>query len=160
MMIQIRKFEGQDTGPILDLFYETVHTVNARDYTKEQLDAWAPLEDMSAKRLVWERSLASHITYVADIGGTIAGFGDMTNEGYIDRLYVHHRYQRQGIATALLNTLEAEAIRLGAAKLFTEASITAKPFFERYGYSVLKEQTVIRSGVSLINYRMVKSIGK
>ncbi|GIP29444.1 acetyltransferase [Paenibacillus sp. J23TS9] len=159
-MIQIRKFEVQDAGPILDLFYETVHTVNVRDYTREQLDAWAPLGDKSAKRLGWERSLASHITYVAEIAGTIAGFGDMTNEGYIDRLYVHSRYQRQGIATALLKTLEDEAIRLGAVKLFTEASITAKPFFERHGYSVVKEQTVIRSGVSLINYQMVKSIEK
>ena len=27
---------------VLDLFWETVHTINAQDYTPDQLDAWAP----------------------------------------------------------------------------------------------------------------------
>ena len=41
------------------LFYETVHAVNARDYTPQQLDAWATGEvDLDA----WDRSFREHDT--------------------------------------------------------------------------------------------------
>lgn len=36
------------------------------------------------------------------------------------------------------------------------SSITAKPFFEKRGYIVIKEQTVERFGVELRNYVMEK----
>ena len=37
----IREYKQEDCREMAELFYRTVHTVNARDYTKEQLDAWA-----------------------------------------------------------------------------------------------------------------------
>ncbi len=36
-----------------------------------------------------------------------------------------------------MNKLEAEARKIGLTKMETEASITAKPFFERHGYQVI-----------------------
>ncbi len=38
----IRKYRNEDCGQILKLFYDTVHTVNRRDYSEEQVNAWAP----------------------------------------------------------------------------------------------------------------------
>ena len=37
--MQIRKYRPSDCRELAELFYDTVHTVNAGDYTKEQLDA-------------------------------------------------------------------------------------------------------------------------
>ena len=37
----IRKYMSSDCRQLADLFYQTVHTVNGKDYTKEQLDVWA-----------------------------------------------------------------------------------------------------------------------
>jgi len=37
----LRGYRPQDCALLAGLFYDTVHTVNARDYTLEQLDAWA-----------------------------------------------------------------------------------------------------------------------
>lgn len=37
----IRNYESTDCKELAELFYNTVHTINAKDYTKEQLDAWA-----------------------------------------------------------------------------------------------------------------------
>jgi len=37
----IREYQSSDCKELAKLFYNTVHTVNAKDYTKEQLDAWA-----------------------------------------------------------------------------------------------------------------------
>ena len=36
----IREYRFGDQKQIAELFYTTVQTVNAKDYSKEQLDAW------------------------------------------------------------------------------------------------------------------------
>ena len=40
----IREYRETDCRLLMELFYDTVHTVCADDYTGEQLDAWAPAE--------------------------------------------------------------------------------------------------------------------
>ena len=133
-----------------ELFYNTVHTVNARDYTEVQLNAWATGSiDLTA----WDRSFYEHNTLVAIHDGVIVGFGDMDG-GYLDRLYVHKDFQLRGVATALCDTLEQT---VNARVFTTHASITARPFFEHRGYRVVKEQQVLRSGIALTNYAMEKS---
>lgn len=37
----IRNYQPSDCKEIAELFYNTVHTINAKDYTKEQLNVWA-----------------------------------------------------------------------------------------------------------------------
>ena len=146
----VRKYNPKDCPQLADLFYHTVHTVNARDYSPEQLDAWATGQvDLAA----WNESFMSHDTLVAVQDGRIVGFGDMTADGYLDRLYVHKDYQRRGIATAICNALESNC---KVRPLVTHASITAKPFFEARGYKVRHENRVERRGVILKNYRMEK----
>lgn len=105
----------------------------------------------------WSTSLRQNITYVAEINGYIVGFSDMTLEGHLDRLYVHKDFQGQGVASALVNKLEMKARELGLHEMDTEASITARPFFERQGYQLMMKQNVERKGVLLVNYRMSKS---
>lgn len=148
--MEIRRYQPSDLQQISQLFYDTVHTVNARDYSPEQLDAWASGQlDLA----VWNSSFLAHYTLVALIDDQVAGFGDMTDAGYLDRLFVHKDYQGRGIATALCDALE---YAVDTASFTTHASITAKPFFEGRGYQVVKEQQVIRRGVRLTNYVMEK----
>lgn len=148
--MKIRPYAPEDVQEMADLFYDTVHAVNARDYAPEQLDAWATGEvDLDA----WDRSFRAHRTLVAEEDGTIVGFADMDDAGYLDRLYVHKDRQGRGVAAALCDALEAAS----AAPRFTvHASITARPFFEKRGYTVVKEQRVQRRGVTLTNYAMEK----
>lgn len=96
--IQLRAYQSSDCAQLAELFDQTVHTVNASDYTREQLDAWATGQvDLQA----WDRSFREHRTIVATVDGMIVGFGDMDRTGYLDRLYVHKDYQRQGIASLI-----------------------------------------------------------
>ena len=122
----------------------------AADYSPAQLDAWASGDVDEA---AWDRSFQSHRTLVAVIQDKIAGFGDMDPDGYLDRLYVHKDHQRQGIATAICDALEQGC---DAPRFTTHASITARPFFARRGYTVLRPQVVERRGVLLCNYVMTK----
>lgn len=146
----LRKYEPSDCRPIAELFYHTVHSVNAKDYTQEQLNAWATGKLDLDK---WNQSLSEHYAVVAVEKGIIVGFGDIDKTGYLDRLYVHKDYQQKGIATAICDALENA---VDAKKISTHASITAKPFFEKRGYRVIKEQQVERQGVFLTNYIMEK----
>ena len=146
----IRKYVSEDCKQLADLFYETVHSVNAKDYTSEQLYAWA---DGSADLEMWDKSFIEHYTLVAVKDGYIVGFGNIDKSGYLDMLFVHKDYQGQGIASSICDRLE-ETITTD--KITTHASITAKHFFERRGYKSVKEQQVIRNGIQLTNYVMEK----
>lgn len=150
----IRKYIPTDCEQMAKLFYQTVHTINAKDYTKEQLDVWATGKvDLQE----WNRSFSEHYTVVAVKNDVIVGFGDIDRAGYLDRLYVHKDYQNQGIATAICDKLEHSS---DFDRIKTHASITAKPFFEKRGYIVLKEQQVERQGIFLTNYVMIKELKK
>lgn len=146
----IRSYRPEDCKALADLFYHTVHTVNAADYTKEQLDAWA---EGAVDFQRWNRSFQEHYSLVALQDGVIIGFGDIDRTGYLDRLYVHVDYQRKGAASAICDRLE-QAV---PGKITVHASITARPFFEKRGYRTAKAQQVERRGVLLTNYVMEKA---
>lgn len=155
--MEIRAYRQEDIKEIAELFYNTVHTVNAADYTEKQLDAWA---DRNIDLAAWDRSFQEHMTLVAVMpsdkeNGTeqIVGFADMDSTGYLDRLYVHRDFQRYGIASELCSRLEQAA---EVEEFTTHASITAKTFFEKRGYRVVQEQQVERQGILLVNYVMKK----
>lgn len=152
--MQLRKYKSEDCAVLAELFFDTVHAVNAKDYTPTQLKAWATGKvDLNT----WNQSFLKHNTVIAEINGIITGFGDMDDKGYLDRLFVHRDYQNIGIATAIVNELEQQAIHSGISFFTTHASITAKPFFEKRGYRILKENTVIRNDITLTNFIMEKS---
>lgn len=154
-MIIIRKFKLSDLDQIIQLFYDTVHTINIQDYSQEQVDVWAP-KNIDINR--WKKSLTDHISYVAEINNTIIGFGDITKEGYLDHLYTHKDFQGKGIGSGILKKLEEEAKKLGLMEITTQASITAKPFFEKHGYITVESQTKVFRGISFLNYKMIKKI--
>lgn len=145
----IREYQTSDCKEITELFYNTVHTVNANDYTKEQLSVWATGQVDLEK---WNESLQEHFSVVVVDDEIIVGFGNIDNTGYLDRLFVYTDYQGKGIATAICNQLE-QAVK---GDITTHASITAKPFFEKRGYKIVKEQQIERQGIFLTNYVMIK----
>lgn len=146
----VREYQISDCKETTELFYNTVHTVNAKDYTKEQLDVWA-IGQVDLEK--WNQSLQEHYSIVVIENEVIVGFGDIDKTGYLDRLFVHADYQGKGIATAICNQLEQTV----QGDITTHASITAKPFFEKRGYKIVKEQQVERQGIFLTNFCMKKN---
>ena len=150
--VTLSPYQAGEARTLTELFYDTVHTVCKGDYTPEQLAVWA---DGTADPERWEQSFLQHQTLVARVDGIVAGFADRDGD-YLDRLYVHKDVQRQGVATALVDGLEQSARAEGHRRMVTHASITARPFFEKRGYQVVREQQVERKGLLLTNYVMEK----
>lgn len=152
----LSEYKPGEAGALVRLFYQTVHSVCLGDYTQEQVDAWA---DGKADPAQWDKSFLQHQTLVARVGGEIAGFADLDGD-YLDRLYVHRDYQRQGVGAALTQALEQRAGEKGCGRITAHVSITARPFFEKRGWVTLQEQQVERSGVKLTNFVMEKALGE
>jgi len=76
----------------------------------------------------------------------------------VDMLYVHPDFERRGVARALLEHLEKVARGFNYRRLYTEASITARPVFEALGFRVTVPQSVTLRGEAMTNYRMEKRL--
>lgn len=152
--IKVREYRPSDCEILAKLFYDTVHTVNCADYSRAQLDAWAPGKP---EPKLWNERFSESYTFVAEQGGIITGFGNIEKSGYLDMLYVHKDYQRQKVASSICDVVEK--YRQGDI-IYTYASITAKPFFEKRGYKTAREQRVKRAGIYLKNYLMEKDFSE
>jgi putative acetyltransferase len=150
-VITVRPYRPDDAPALLALFRDTIRCVNSRDYSPAQVAAWAS-DDIDAA--YWAGRFAGRFVPVAEEAGRPVGFAELEADGHIDRVYVSADHQRRGIGRRLLAAILAEARRVGLARVFTEASITARPFFEAQGFVVLAPQVVTCRGAEFVNYRM------
>lgn len=151
----IRSPTGPDYGPIGQIFHESVRQTARGDYTEEQVRAWSP-EALPASH--WRKRTAELEVRVAVIGKKIVGFIGFSRSGYVDLLFVKPGFTRRGIARRLLTAAEEILRRAGVKSSWTEASMTARPFFRKMGYALVREQTVLCNGVELCNARMEKDL--
>lgn len=148
--IFIEKYKEKYCYEVISLFYNTIHSINIKDYSKKQVDVWAS-KNIDIKK--FNKSLLENFSIVAIKNDMIVGFGDINIEGYLDRLYVHKNYQRKGIGTLICDNLEKN---ISYRKIITHSSITAKPFFKSRNYIIMKKQYVKRNNIYLKNYVMEK----
>ena len=153
--MQIRRFRTFDADQIARLFHDTVREINLDDYSQEQVRAWAP-DNLYFRD--WAEICSNRLTFVADDDGVIAGFAELEEDGHIDCFYCHKDYQRMGAGRRLYRALERKAVELGLSNLYTEASITAKPFFQSRGFTVIREQLVEIRGQRLTHFLMEKTL--
>ena len=149
----LRPYVPTDAAATLRCFQRAVRDTASRDYNPEQIESWAAV-DVEA----WGRRRASTETWVADRDGQLVGFTDVNHDGYIDMMFVDPDVARTGVASALLNNTIDLVRRRGGRELTVQASITARLFFERHGFSVTSEQRVELRGSELTNYRMRRAL--
>lgn len=154
-LIQVRPYRPTDLNAIIELFNGSVRQVASRDYNAAQIDAWAPI---AVNTSLWSERLERKPTFVAEYQSLVAGFSDLEPAGHIDMLFVHSEYQGLGVARTLMNHILLKAREQKLSEVTTDASITAKPFFERSGFSVLREQNVQLHGQTFRNYRMARAL--
>ena len=155
--MKLRCGTPQDLEAVLNLFVRSIREVACADYTGPQLDAWAASAE---NRDRWRAMLTGETGlrfFLAEQDGVLCGFGSfLRSEELLDHLYVSPDFQRRGAAALLSGQIEALAQRESCTALYTEASLTARGFFERRGYQVLQRQQVDRQGQLLTNFAMQK----
>ena len=152
-MLNIRKYTEEDAQATWELFFNTVRNINRQDYNEQQLQAWAP-ESMDL--FIWNKRMMDVEPFVAEVDGITVGYADLQNDGLIDHFFCHQNYQRQGVGRALMMHILHEGKKRGIKHYFSQVSITAKPFFEHFGFKVVEQKLLEVRGEELISFYMEK----
>jgi len=156
-MMIIRAYEDRDLAAVADLFTTAIHVLALGHYDSPQRRAWAPQPPDLTE---WRQRLGGGLqVLVAEQQGRMAGFIGFEADGHVDLLFTSPQFPRTGVATALYLQAEAQLRATGVSVMFTEASLVARPFFERQGFAIEQEQQVFRRGVCLRRYAMRKTLG-
>ncbi len=145
----IAKFENLNI--ITSLFRDTISTVNTTDYSPQEIEAWAKGADVKEN---WIRRIETHYFLLSMHENILVGMASIDINGYLDVMYVHHKYQGMGIASELLSKMITYAIQQNHKEITSDVSITAKPFFLHKGFEVVAPQLVQCRGVVLRNYHV------
>ena len=151
----VREFREGDELPLYAVFHSAVHGLAARDYTPDQLAAWAPEQPELAP---WTDRMRARRPFVVEEGGRIVGYADVQPSGYIDHFFVSATDARRGVGRLLMERIHARANELQLVQLYAEVSLTAEPFFDRFGFRVLERKVAEVRGARLANARMVKDL--
>ncbi|EAS41348.1 GNAT family N-acetyltransferase [Photobacterium profundum] len=152
-MIKIRILKKGDELELWQLKVSTIWKVNIKDYSQEQLNVWAPDEYNPEK---WLKRVHGMNPNIAEIDGKIVGFADIQDDGYIDHFFCHNEFQGQGVGKMLMQNLINKGKEKSIPRIYSHVSITAKPFFERFGFHVVKQQAMNIGNQALTNYVMEK----
>ncbi|MDF9387608.1 GNAT family N-acetyltransferase [Vibrio sp. 1151_11] len=149
--MEIIEYSSNYAKAVTDLFYSSVHAIDSSAYSEEQINVWAPFP---IDYVAWDRRLELKRPYLLLINEQLAGFIELESDGHIDCAYVSPKFQRNGVATSLLKYVIGRAKKLELKSLYVEASIVAKPLFEKMGFVVKNENRLIRNKIVLYNYSM------
>jgi putative acetyltransferase len=152
-----RRFRLGEERALYEVFYSAIHLVASRDYTAEQINAWAPVD---LDQELWSRKIHDIKPFVTEIDGNVVGYADLQPSGYIDHFFVSAYYQGQGVGRLLMSTIHSEAASLGLTELTSDVSRTAQPFFEKFGFCIIEQRTLELQGVVVPNALMRKVLPK
>lgn len=154
-MMKVRRYREGDEPALLQVFFSSIRDIASRDYTPEQIAAWAS-EDRDPQ--LWASRIRQLQPFIVEVEGEIAGYADVQPNGYIDHFFVSGKYPKQGIGTLMMNAIHVEANRLGLNELTSNVSKTAEGFFLRHGFHVVERGFPVRRGVTLQNALMRKEL--
>jgi putative acetyltransferase len=154
--ISIRDYQPGDVQALANIYYNTIHRINTQHYTKEQVDVWAPPSSLETER--WAEKFSRTKPLIATVENEIVGFTEFKAHGHIDCFYCHHEWIGKGVGSALTEEILRRAKDKHINLIFAEVSITAKPSFEKWGFRVIAQQTIVRKGVELTNFKMERMI--
>ena len=115
-----RPYEPADLTSVIETYTASIRVLAAPYYTPEQIAAWAPIPPDAAR---WRERLAHLHTIVAESDGLLAGFASYTLDGYLDFLFTHPAFVRDGVASNLYHRVESALRAVNTSKVTTLASL-------------------------------------
>ncbi len=146
--MEIREANQKDYKAISTLFEGTVRNINSRDYTPEEVDAWA---NCSRNENSWKKRLDEQTFYLIEEGREVIGFGSIAKYGYLDFMFVHKDHQGKGIAKKILDQIELKGKEQKNREVYAFVSKTAESFFERQGYEPCGKRYAYLNEIEFVN---------
>ncbi len=151
MNVKIRRFAPGEEGALLAVHYSAIHQIAARDYTKAQIEAWAP-HDIDP--LVWEQRIRALNPFVVELEGCVVAYADLQADGYIDHFFVSGAHPGRSLGSCLMQHILSEARARGLSELSSDVSRTAQGFYARFGFQIVEQREPVRRGIVIPNALM------
>lgn len=151
----IRRYEPGDVHSLIEIYQQAIHVLVAPFYSPAQLAAWATAVMDPEK---WHARVSPQQTFIADCDGRLGAFTAWDWTGHIDFMFTHPAFARRGLARALHVMAEKSIRQHGATRLFAEASLAARPFFESCGFVIESEREVNCRGQMIRQFIMSKTL--
>ncbi|WP_293861873.1 GNAT family N-acetyltransferase [uncultured Alsobacter sp.] len=130
----IRPAEPGEAEPVLAVIRAAITGTNAADYPPEAIDfmlAELSPAAISAHLVQWD------VWVVTDREGTICGTGAFDG-ARVRQLFVTPAMQGRRLGCVLMDAIERAALDAGLERLAVRSSVTAEPFYEARGFTVLE----------------------
>lgn len=137
MEYEIRLAIEDDIPPALDLAWRMFVKYDSLDYGAEHTERMREAIEDRLKNLSIYNQRLMVVTLVDDkVVGMLETYG--TNR--ISLLFVDSKYQRKGIATAMMNRIASELKMRGYDKIVLNSSPYGLSFYEHFGFTVEAEE--------------------
>lgn len=155
--ITIRRATPDDAEQITPVHVASIRTLCAKDYSPEQVDAWAGWKTPEQYR---NAMAAGEVFFVAELAGAVVGFAVLLRDE-VKAVYVHPHHSGKGIGGKLLDAVEAEARLNDVDTLKLTSTLTSVGFYESRGYQ-RGERThhPVDDGIRLECIHFTKSLGR
>jgi len=134
--MKIRLARDKDYAAIARLHKATIRHINSRDYPEDVISVWSGRTNAGRFR----NSAAKVKRWVAVWGEKVIGFCDHDlKKCELGGLYIHKDFQEKGIGSKMMKKAEASMKKHGCKKIKLMSTITAKSFYRKMGYKVIKK---------------------
>ncbi len=133
----IRLAKDEDFAAIARLHRQTIRNVNSKDYDKDIVDIWS--SNTNAQK--FRDSAHKCKRWVATENSKVVGFCDHGKQCELWGLYIHKDYIGKGIGSRLLKKAEESMKKGGCKKISIKSTLTAREFYEKHGYKVVKKDS-------------------
>jgi putative acetyltransferase len=142
--VSLRPYLPADARRCAEIFRSSINELAADDYDEDQ-------QAFGAR-------LTGALTLLAMIHGAVAGFASLKGADHVDMLFVDPEFARQGAGGALIEAVTKLAQARGAKRLTVDASDSARPLFERQGFTAERRNLVRVGDQWLANTTMAKAL--
>jgi putative acetyltransferase len=150
----IRPATLADAEALCALHKASVRSLCHGAYTADEIEAWLREREPAGYRQAMTDG--GETMLVAERDGAVAGFASI-KETMLFGLYVDPARGR-GAGQVLLQAVEDEARRRGAAALSLQSTLNAVPFYRKHGYMRQDRSIVRRGGRDLAVLDMIKAL--
>ena len=146
----IRPIKSSDYEKVEQLIKDAILETNAKDYSKEVIDFMLKVDPFRPRDTANEREY-----FVATDEGICGIIGLKDNE--VKTLFVDPKYQGRGVGSSLLSYIESIVLDRGYSISKVYSSVSAKSFYGKHGYVVIREDSSEAGEGTMLRYYMEKN---
>ncbi len=153
--VTIRKSIIQDMEAVMDAHHRSIVELCSKDYNEEQIRCWSSVKYSDE---IWRNSIENEYHLAIEKNGKIEGFCHSCVHkdgiGEIKGLYFTKEISGQGYGRKAFEKSLSFFKENECKKIIITGTKTAKPFYEKMGFSCMDKKVLNIRGAELICYSM------